>query len=160
MTGSPPTPDQVGTVAEEVAKLLALLGQRTPERPMAEPGDPIGGQEAYAGHPAYDAADETEPPTSESSEDTCREHPRAGEALTCALCPICQGIAVLRTLQPETVDRLADLATAAAAALRALAAGAARSEAGPRPGGAHPADRSARARTVDIDVMDDEELHP
>jgi hypothetical protein len=160
VTGSPPTPDRIGTVAEEVAKLLALLGQRTPEPPMAEPGDPGGEEEAYAGHPAYDATDGTEPPAADGGEDTCREHPRAGEALTCALCPVCQGIAVLRTLHPETVDRLADLATAAAAALRALAAGAARSEASPRPGNAHRADRSARARRVDIDVMDEEELHP
>jgi hypothetical protein len=38
------------------------------------------------------------------------------------VCPICQGIALLRAVRPETVDRLADLAGALAATLRDVAA--------------------------------------
>ena len=38
------------------------------------------------------------------------------------MCPICQGIALLRTVRPETVDRLADLAGAVAATLREVSA--------------------------------------
>ena len=45
-----------------------------------------------------------------------------GQALSCQVCPICQGIALLRTVRPETVDRLADLAGAVAATLREVAA--------------------------------------
>lgn len=147
MTDGPPRPDPVGTVAEEAAKLIALLGQRSAERPSPDPGTGESDDASYAGRAAYDS-----PPP---ADDTGREHPRAGEPLTCALCPICQGIAVLRTLQPETIDRLADLAAAAAAALRDLAAGAGAgpsSRPEPRPPG--------RARTVDIEVDDEEEQYP
>ncbi len=162
MTDGPPRPDSIGTVAEEAAKLIALLGQRSAERtPAAAPtaGAREGTDDAYAGRAAYER---TSP-----ADDTCREHPRAGEALTCALCPICQGIAVLRTLNPETVDRLADLATAAAAALRELAvstASAASSASsgagrGARASGS-PSERAGRPRTVDIEVVDDEEQYP
>lgn len=147
MTAQPPRTDPIGTVAEEAAKLVALLGQRTAERPVHDTA------------PAGTTCEDT------TSQDPCREHPRAGEALTCALCPICQGIAVLRTLHPDTVDRLADLAAAAAAALRELAAGTAAPGADPgaRPaagGGGSTTNRSGRGRTVDIDVVDEEEQHP
>lgn len=74
------------------------------------------------------------------------QHPPAGEATTCALCPICQGIALLRTVSPETIDRLADLAAAASGALRDFAA----SHAAP---GGPPQPRPARE---DIAVVDEE----
>jgi hypothetical protein len=45
-----------------------------------------------------------------------------GRAASCQVCPVCQGIALLRTVRPETVDRLADLAGAVAATLRDVAA--------------------------------------
>jgi hypothetical protein len=40
---------------------------------------------------------------------------------TCRVCPLCQGLALLRSVRPETIDRLADLATAVADSLRAVA---------------------------------------
>lgn len=156
MTDGPPRPDSIGTVAEEAAKLIALLAQRSAERtPATAPAARAqeATDDAYAGHAAYESPS--------PADDTCFEHPRAGEALTCALCPICQGIAVLRTLNPETVDRLADLATAAAAALRELAASTA--SAGTRRGSrasGSPSERAGRPRTVDIEVVDDEEQYP
>ena len=45
-----------------------------------------------------------------------------GRSISCQVCPICQGIALLRAVRPETVDRLADLAGALAATLRDVAA--------------------------------------
>ncbi len=45
-----------------------------------------------------------------------------GRSISCQVCPICQGIALLRAVRPETVDRLADLAGAVAATLRDVAA--------------------------------------
>ena len=45
-----------------------------------------------------------------------------GQSISCQVCPICQGIALLRAVRPETVDRLADLAGALAATLRDVAA--------------------------------------
>ncbi|MEO7070448.1 MAG: hypothetical protein ABI131_08150 [Nostocoides sp.] len=159
MTEGPPTSDPIGTVAEEAAKLIALLGRRTAEPSSADPGRGQAGDSSAAGHAAY--------ASSSPADDTCREHPRAGEALTCALCPICHGIAVLRTLNPEIVDRLADLATAASAALRELAAStASAAQATPgdgarrgNPRGDRGPDHGGRARTVDIEVVDDEEQH-
>jgi hypothetical protein len=38
----------------------------------------------------------------------------------CQLCPLCRGIGLLRSVRPETVDLLADLAMAVAAGLRDL----------------------------------------
>jgi hypothetical protein len=51
---------------------------------------------------------------------TCSCH-RAGEAAACRLCPICQGIALLRSIRPETLERVADVAGMAATALHELA---------------------------------------
>ncbi len=162
MTDQPPRPDPTGTVAEEAAKLLALLGQRNRERPVRDTAAGEGAEDSHDAHEAH--ARHSASPGPPPAEDTCRDHPRAGEALTCALCPICQGLAVLRTLHPDTVDRLADLAAAAAAALRELAAGATAPGAhpGPRPAGegGTARNRSPRGRTVDIEVLDEEEPYP
>jgi hypothetical protein len=40
---------------------------------------------------------------------------------SCQLCPLCRGIGLLRSVRPETVDLLADLAMSVAAGLRDLA---------------------------------------
>ena len=40
----------------------------------------------------------------------------------CHLCPVCQLLRVVRTVRPETVDRLADLAAAVTETLRDVAA--------------------------------------
>lgn len=113
----------VGTVAEEAARLFESLTGR--------PLDPA----TFA------------PPDADPDGSRC-PHPRAGEATTCALCPVCQGIAWLRTVNPETIDRLADLAAAATSALRDLATRASEQ--------ADPPPRPA-TRVEDIDVTDDEE---
>jgi hypothetical protein len=39
----------------------------------------------------------------------------------CRLCPVCRGIGLLRSVRPETVDMLADLAMSMAAGLREIA---------------------------------------
>jgi hypothetical protein len=52
---------------------------------------------------------------------TCGAENGAGQAVVCQLCPVCQGLGLLRSVRPETVDRLADLAGAVAATLRDLA---------------------------------------
>jgi hypothetical protein len=41
--------------------------------------------------------------------------------LNCRLCPLCRGIGLLRSVRPETVDLLADLAMSVAAGLREVA---------------------------------------
>lgn len=42
-------------------------------------------------------------------------------AANCRLCPLCRGIGLLRSVRPETVDLLADLAMSVAAGLREVA---------------------------------------
>ena len=74
-------------------------------------------------------------------------HVRMGDAEACSYCPVCRGIVLLRGVSPQTLDRLADLATAAAAVLADLAA--ARTgggTAGPEPPAPEP-----------IDVVDEED---
>ncbi|MHB8184826.1 MAG: hypothetical protein ACYDDU_01860 [Dermatophilaceae bacterium] len=56
-----------------------------------------------------------------------------GTPVACRLCPLCQGIALLRSVRPETVDRLADLASAVATALREMATQSRASGPGPEP---------------------------
>jgi hypothetical protein len=67
--------------------------------------------------------------------------------VVCQLCPVCQGLGLLRSVRPETVDRLADLAGAIAATLRDLAAQ--RREPAPERPDARP------ARVQDITVEDE-----
>ncbi len=62
----------------------------------------------------------------------------------CTWCPLCRGAAVVRSLSPETLTKLADLATLAASVLTDLA--------GSRPGADSPAsdpDHPATRQTAD-----------
>jgi hypothetical protein len=77
---------------------------------------------------------------------------------SCQLCPLCRGIGLLRSVRPETVDLLADLAMSVAAALRDLALWSRASEPAPpatsSPGGSPDPDR---APVQDIPVDDESE---
>jgi hypothetical protein len=46
---------------------------------------------------------------------------RDGVSSDCTFCPLCRGIGLLRSVRPETVDLLADLAMSVAASLREVA---------------------------------------
>jgi len=63
-----------------------------------------------------------EDPDGASRCEHCGAGTGVGRSISCQVCPICQGIALLRAVRPETVDRLADLAGALAATLRDVAA--------------------------------------
>ena len=136
----------VGSVAEEAARLLEALG-----------GWASTTQDAYAARAAADAAgapaDASEAHTQSRCE-SCGAENGAGQAVVCGLCPLCQGIGLLRSVRPETVDRLADLAGAMATALRDLAAHHAGSHAsGPQP-------PSGGSRVQDIRIEDDDQPRP
>jgi len=77
---------------------------------------------------------------------------------TCRICPLCKGIALLRSVRPETVDLLADLANSLAASLRDVASRSRAADHGstakPTPG--TPPD-SGRSSVQDIPVGDDSE---
>ena len=104
--------EQVGSVADEATRLLEALRRSADDAagPRFTEGDAV----ETPGTPPVDA--EAAPPT-------------AGHDPACTWCPLCRSVAVLRSLSPETLVRLADLAGVAASVLTDLA----RSRAGSPP---------------------------
>ncbi len=149
----------IGTVAEEAARLISAVA--TMARTSADTAhDPS----PYAGEP------EDAPPQRASSPDAPSGDPSPnaarscsacggesdGTPVACRLCPLCQGIALLRSVRPETVDRLADLASAVATTLRDMATQSRAS--GPGSGAGSGAGRPSDGRVVqDIRVDDEDE---
>lgn len=134
-----------GTVAEEAARLISAFAAMASST-TATTHDPS----PYAGGPAQDTAPpdpehawlpedgfrpDDAPPAQASSEGAPTGDPdpgaphvcsacggvNDGTPVACKLCPLCQGIALLRSVRPETVDRLAEFASAVAASLRDIA---------------------------------------
>jgi hypothetical protein len=99
--------EQVGSVAEEAQRLLESLRRAGGDVDDESAGDTDGGDSVHA-EPADGRADP------------------AGEQWVCTdpfcrSCPLCRTVAVVRGLSPETLGRLADLATVAAGVLSDLA---------------------------------------
>ncbi|XVX18841.1 hypothetical protein ACQP1U_10865 [Actinomycetota bacterium] len=137
----------IGSVAEETARLVAALREYAVPAPAAE-----GAADADTD------ADPESPPQEGGSR--CADHDGRGERpVACELCPVCQGIAVFHSLRPEVVERLAELASTAAAFLGEMAqearAGGER-DTGPGPAGGWtaPDAPAARERNHDIPVTD------
>ena len=152
----------VGSVAEEAARLLDALGgwasstqagyaaRSAPSAASASEDDPDEDSSTHGGGTAEQAGDH------QSRCESCGAENGMGQAITCQLCPVCQGIGLLRSVRPETVDRLADLAGALAATLRDIAGQRrADSDTSPR----KPSHQSTRTRVQDLTV-DDEDEHP
>jgi hypothetical protein len=142
----------VGSVAEEAARLLDALG-----------GWASTAHASYAAQPASSAGPAPQEAADKGRLDgegggrcaSCGAQDAAGGAVPCQLCPVCQGIGLLRSVRPETVDRLADLAGALAATLRDIA-GARRADTGTEtPAGT--ARRAADTRVQDISIEDEDE---
>lgn len=160
----------VGSVAEETARLLdALLGGAP--RAAEGPGSTETVKHPTAQPRGHDAARATTQPTIDGRADaprddtsepagdrhtqvcgSCGQHvgdtpPGEPVVSACHLCPVCQLISVVRTVRPETVDRLADLAAALTQTLRDVAA-TRWAETG------QPAAARHRSTVEDIDVQD------
>jgi hypothetical protein len=97
--------EQVGSVADEAARLLESL-RRTAETAAHETADEV------APEPPAGAEPDAVPPAAAAA---------APHDPFCTWCPLCRGAAVVRSLSPETLARLADLATLAASVLTDLA---------------------------------------
>lgn len=145
----------VGSVAEEAARLLDALGGWAATAGYAAPP---GGTAEASGDQANEPADQGAAPEEHDAGHcpTCGADRRTGEAVACQLCPVCQGIALLRSVRPETVDRLADLAAAVAQSLREMAehrrhSGAGGGDAAPR----HTQPARGRPRVQDIEVREE-----
>ena len=108
--------EQVGSVADEAAKLLESLRRSAETASGAAPAGPAG-----AGEPA--GAEAHEPKGRHEGEGEGRrdgERPASeagGHDPFCTWCPLCHTAEVVRSLSPETIIRLADLATLAATVL-------------------------------------------
>ena len=104
--------EQVGSVADEATRLLESLRRSAAEAAAngtAESSD--GPPPASADEPAPAA-----PPRPDDVEPDAAAHDPA-----CQWCPLCRGAAVVRSLSPQTLTRLADLAGLAATVLSELA---------------------------------------
>ena len=146
--------EQVGSVADEASRLLESLRRSAAD--LSEPG----GSSAGAGgrhRPATGA-----PPPAAEQDDAGPQEPGAPPGCVdpfCAYCPLCRSAAVIRSLSPETLARLADLATVAATVLADLAS--TRSAADED----RPADRAQRpeptaAQPIPVRDVDDPEEGP
>jgi hypothetical protein len=134
------TRDPVGSVAEEAAKLFAVLQQAAV--------DPTG----------------TAPPREESSDvphgDTGHAHKLGPD---CVWCPVCQVINKVRTASPETIEQLSTAAAHVLGSVRSLLEAAAeaarqsRDDATARSAPAPADEEPARSRVDRIDVSEDPE---
>lgn len=139
MDADPRLDAAVGSVAEEATRLLEALGRTSASSTAGATGDPS------------DVADEevADGPTSGAAQHV---HVAMGDAQTCSWCPVCRSVGALRTVSPETLTRLADLADAAATVLADLATRHTEEGTGQR---RPPADRATR--TEPIPVVDEED---
>lgn len=123
--------EQVGTVADEAGRLLESLRRSAAEAAaVAEGRSAAGGPDADGARPAS-AAGHDDDHDHHHDHDHTDDHPAhdhdpttpgaAGPDPVCQWCPICRGAAVVRSLSPETLTRLADLAGVAASVLADLA---------------------------------------
>jgi hypothetical protein len=138
--------EPVGSVAEEAAKLFAVLQQATSEAKHQHSAAPDE-------EPAYGVqADEPEPEAHEAH--------RGGPE--CQWCPVCQLISKVRTTSPETIEQLSTAAAGVLGSLRSLleaaaeAARQARTDAESRTAGQQDPE-PARSRVDRIDVSEDPE---
>lgn len=162
--------EPVGSVAEETVRLVEALGGWA-EGLRVHDGDGAHDDRARDGDGAHDSGAAYERPRAEGERagggnderqagtrhttrcEHCGASSRAGEAVACQLCPVCQGIALLRTVRPETVERLADLAAALSGALRDIAA----DRFGQQPPSQPPQPPPRGHRVQDIAVDDEDE---
>ena len=162
--------EQVGSVADEAARLLESL-----RRSAAEAQAAAGASAGTDGGPAT-SVDRCGRPDERHGIRVDRGRrppdlpatvpaPRVSAAHDpfCAWCPLCRGAAVVRSLSPETLTRLADLAAVAASVLTDLAG--ARSTAGPRatrtrPAHGRPPGPPPRADPIPVRDADDPQEAP
>lgn len=141
--------EPVGSVAEEAAKLFAVLQQAARHEEPRHAPEP----EAEA---AYEVPDE--PPAAEE-----HQHGTARSGPECQWCPVCQLITKVRTTSPETIEQLSTAAAGVLGSVRSLleaaadAARQAREDAESRTAKAKEPERPARSRVDRIDVSEDPE---
>ena len=107
--------EQVGSVADEATRLLESLRRSAEAAAQSATSDPPAADPS-GGDRASDAGAHGAAPSA-----TAAEPGPAAHDPFCTWCPLCRGAAVVRSLSPETLARLADLAALAATVLTDLA---------------------------------------
>ena len=140
-----PPKEPVGSVAEEAAKLFAVLQQAS--------ADARGAEARPAQEPPVD-----EPPAAHDAQTDDHQH-----GTNCQWCPVCQLIGKVRQTSPETIEQLSTAAAGVLGAVRSLveaaaeAARQAKVDAESRAAGEQDQERPARSRVDRIDVSEDPE---
>lgn len=142
----------VGSVAEEATRLLEALGRGA--RPTGAAG-PAGPAEAADPAGAADPAPAANPSGDGCSDSREHVHVAMGDAETCTWCPVCRSVTLLRGVSPETLGRLADLATTAATVLAEMAT---RHTESSDPTTDRPPTADRTPRTEPITVVDEEDV--
>ena len=127
----------VGSVAEEATRLLEALGRSQPRPSQGTTPD-----DTTSGDGSGQSGDE-------------HVHVAMGDAETCSWCPVCRSVSVLRGVSPETLGRLADLATTAATVLADLATR--HTESSGAGAAERPTSTDRTPRTEPITVVDEED---
>ncbi|WP_323098680.1 hypothetical protein [Intrasporangium sp. YIM S08009] len=123
-----PRSDATGSVAEEAALLVDLLSSRgwggagaAADQPTDDATDDAtdetGPEGASASSRSAPAGDRGETSGADAHECTCGGRTPAA----CAVCPVCQLIAFVQRIEPDAIERFADVVGLAATALRDLA---------------------------------------
>ena len=142
--------EQVGSVADEATRLLESLRRSAAE--AAAQGTGAGSEGARPA--SADAAG----PAAASRPDDDVEGDAGAHDPACQWCPLCRGAAVVRSLSPQTLTRLADLAGLAATVLADLASTRGAADGSPKGPGADataPPDRPSAGRTILVTDADD-----
>ena len=132
---------RIGSVAQEAARLIddmaTMARSRSssgsnPSRYAGQPAqEPVSPDAPPRGRWADDPAGADTPegvptsaPTDTPPEASCSHcgGEGVGTPQACRICPLCQGIALLRSVRPEVVEQLAEVASVVAECLRDLAA--------------------------------------
>jgi len=116
--------EQVGSVADEAGRLLESLRRSAAAAANAADAATGGAAGPEAGAPSDGSGSDPAAPGSQGPP----EHATDGPGVTppahdpfCTYCPLCRGAAVIRSLSPETLSRLSELAGLAATVLADLA---------------------------------------
>ena len=99
----------VGSVAEEAARLIGLLSGQLTDAEARAAGARASARTGVCETCGRDA----------SAEDT--NHTGGQQDSVCRLCPVCQLVAFVRNISPDTIDRFADVVDMVSVGLRGLA---------------------------------------
>ncbi|MEV6284837.1 hypothetical protein [Kribbella sp. NPDC051770] len=164
--------EPVGSVAEEAAKLFAVLraagaadfgGAAARAEAGADAADEAARAEAAAAGEKQESAEADNTAGAGGSAAEADHAHGIGRGAECVWCPVCQVINKVRSTSPETIEQLSTAAAGVLGAVRGLmeaaaeAARQAKVDAESRAAGEQDEERPARSRVDRIDVSEDPE---